>query len=253
MSLDFHQHSIYPDQPFISNDPVHSHPHPFDAAPNNNHSNHNNTDNNAMDYRSNDYHSSFSDNHHYMSSDYNQQPFASDIQDRRLPNAYHSDYQDDYTIPFAQNQVHHFQDRLPRFPSQDRYQNNPMNNGHDMLRSVPPAHSFRDNNISPYDDVHYMSNPHTPMHAVDETLSRMKLQGHPMMGPAGDLQTFIRLVLFFFFFLTNLSYLLCSPFLDQYVRTPNRLAFGERSVIVMSSRVAQKSYGTEKRYFSLFF
>lgn len=38
-----------------------------------------------------------------------------------------------------------------------------------------------------------------------------------------------------------------SPFLDQYVRTPNRLAFGERTVIVMSSKVAQKSYGTEKR------
>ena len=37
------------------------------------------------------------------------------------------------------------------------------------------------------------------------------------------------------------------PYLDQYVRTPNRLAFGERTVIVMSSRVAQKSYGTEKR------
>ena len=39
----------------------------------------------------------------------------------------------------------------------------------------------------------------------------------------------------------------CSPYLDQYVRTPNRLAFGERTVIVMSSKVAQKSYGTEKR------
>lgn len=38
-----------------------------------------------------------------------------------------------------------------------------------------------------------------------------------------------------------------SPYLDQYVRTPNRLAFGERTVIVMSSKVAQKSYGTEKR------
>ena len=37
------------------------------------------------------------------------------------------------------------------------------------------------------------------------------------------------------------------PYLDQYVRTPNRLAFGERTVIVMSSKVAQKSYGTEKR------
>ena len=39
----------------------------------------------------------------------------------------------------------------------------------------------------------------------------------------------------------------CSPYLDQYVRTPNRLAFGERTVIVMSSKVAQKSYCTEKR------
>ena len=29
---------------------------------------------------------------------------------------------------------------------------------------------------------------------------------------------------------------------------PERLAFGERTVIVMSSKVAQKSYGTEKRY-----
>lgn len=38
------------------------------------------------------------------------------------------------------------------------------------------------------------------------------------------------------------------PYLDQYIRTPNHLAFGERTVIVMSSKVAQKSYGTEKRY-----
>lgn len=41
------------------------------------------------------------------------------------------------------------------------------------------------------------------------------------------------------------------PYLDQYIRTPNRLAFGERTVIVMSSKVAQKSYGTEKRYVTL--
>lgn len=36
--------------------------------------------------------------------------------------------------------------------------------------------------------------------------------------------------------------------MDQYVRANNRLAFGERTVIVMSSKVAQKSYGTEKRF-----
>ncbi|KIY49108.1 LAG1-DNAbind-domain-containing protein, partial [Fistulina hepatica ATCC 64428] len=42
------------------------------------------------------------------------------------------------------------------------------------------------------------------------------------------------------------------PFVDQYVRSPNRLAYGERTVIVLSSRVAQKSYGTEKRQVDLF-
>jgi hypothetical protein len=46
--------------------------------------------------------------------------------------------------------------------------------------------------------------------------------------------------------------LFMRPFLDQYVRTPNRLAFGEKTIIVMSSKVAQKSYGTEKRYVILF-
>ncbi|KZS93938.1 LAG1-DNAbind-domain-containing protein [Sistotremastrum niveocremeum HHB9708] len=38
------------------------------------------------------------------------------------------------------------------------------------------------------------------------------------------------------------------PFLDQYIKAPNRLAHGERTLIVMSSKVAQKSYGTEKRF-----
>jgi len=181
-----------------------------------------------------------------------------DVHERRLPgvgpNGYHSEYPDDYTIggggmnnglPFTPSAMQHFQDRLGRFPP-DRY-NHPtgpqpsnvpqhMSNGHgsDLMRGVAPhaTHSFRDNNVSPYDDMHYIGNSHPEMrmHAVDETLARMKLQGHPIMGASNDLQSFIR------------------PFLDQYVRTPNRLAFGERTVIVMSSKVAQKSYGTEKRF-----
>ncbi|KAF9529206.1 jkappa-recombination signal binding protein, partial [Crepidotus variabilis] len=188
------------------------------------------------------------------SKEYPPQPFG-DIHERRLPgvgsNGYHSEYPDDYAmggmnnnngIPFGPGSMQQFQDRLGRFPP-DRYnhQNNGSSNvpshisnghGQDLMRGVAPhaTHSFRENNLSPYDDVHYLGNSHPQMHAVDETLSRMKLQGHPIMGAASDLQTFIR------------------PFLDQYVRTPNRLAFGERSVIVMSSRVAQKSYGTEKRF-----
>ncbi|KAI0768374.1 hypothetical protein BC629DRAFT_1442421 [Irpex lacteus] len=76
------------------------------------------------------------------------------------------------------------------------------------------THSFRPENGLP---------PSTTYH-IDENMARLRLHG------GGDLQTFIR------------------PYLDQYIRTPNRLAFGERTVIVMSSKVAQKSYGTEKRF-----
>jgi recombining binding protein (suppressor of hairless) len=36
--------------------------------------------------------------------------------------------------------------------------------------------------------------------------------------------------------------------LRRYITAPNRLAFGERKIIVMSPKVGQKSYGTEKRF-----
>ncbi|RXK41567.1 hypothetical protein M231_01066 [Tremella mesenterica] len=36
--------------------------------------------------------------------------------------------------------------------------------------------------------------------------------------------------------------------LREYVTSPNRLAFGERKIIVMSPKVGQKSYGNEKRF-----
>ncbi|KAH7108529.1 hypothetical protein BKA62DRAFT_24948 [Auriculariales sp. MPI-PUGE-AT-0066] len=38
------------------------------------------------------------------------------------------------------------------------------------------------------------------------------------------------------------------PLLDAYIAAPNRIQFGERTIIVMSSKVAQKSYGSEKRF-----
>lgn len=187
--------------------------------------------------------------------DYPPQSFG-DMHERRLPGvspngAYHAEYPDDYAmgninngLPFGPSAMQHFNDRLGRFPS-DRYSHpsgpppsasHHIPNGHssDIMRGVAPhaTHSFRDNPVSPYDDIHYLGNAHPEMrmHTVDDTLSRMKLQAHPIMGTSSDLQTFIR------------------PYLDQYVRTQNRLAFGERTVIVMSSKVAQKSYGTEKRF-----
>ncbi|PPQ68429.1 hypothetical protein CVT24_004850 [Panaeolus cyanescens] len=182
-----------------------------------------------------------------------QQPPFNDIHDRRLPgvasNAYHSEYPDEYAIgnmndglSFGPGSMSHFQDRLPRF-TQDRYPHSShqlngvpshMSNGHpsnDLMRGIPPhaTHGFRDSPVSPYPEIsHYPLSHDTRIHPVDDALNRMKLHGH--MGASNDLQTFIR------------------PFLDQYVRTPNRLAFGERTVIVMSSKVAQKSYGTEKRF-----
>ena len=144
------------------------------------------------------------------------QHFAGDIHDRRLPgvssNGYQSDYPDDYamaginpntSIPFTPSPIQQFPDRLARFPS-ERYSHHTvpnvvphMHSNHSteiLHNAVPPPATppFRDTNISPYNEMQYLGNSEMRMYAVDETLSRMKLQGNPMMGPASDLQTFIR-------------------------------------------------------------
>ncbi|KAF5380568.1 hypothetical protein D9615_004559 [Tricholomella constricta] len=187
--------------------------------------------------------------------DYPSQNFP-DLPERRLPTissgGYQSDLIEEYgignmngNVPFPPSALQHFQDRLGRFPPESRF-NHPgpptTVPSHvpapDILRGIPPhaTSSFREGGVPGYEGMsHYLGpNPHQDlslrMPDVDETLARMKLQGHSIMGASNDLQTFIR------------------PYLDQYVRTQNRLAFGERTVIVMSSKVAQKSYGTEKRF-----
>ena len=154
-----------------------------------------------------------------------------DIHERRLPNVgsngYQSEYPDDFSmgnlnngLPFGPSAMQHFQDRLGRFPS-DRYTHQagpPVSshipNGHnsDLMRGVAPhaTHSFRDGGLPGYEDMpHYLgpSHPEMRMHAVDETLARMKLQGHPIMGASNDLQTFIR------YAITILS---IPPFLIQF-------------------------------------
>ncbi|RPD59916.1 LAG1-DNAbind-domain-containing protein [Lentinus tigrinus ALCF2SS1-6] len=126
-----------------------------------------------------------------------------------------------------------FQDRLGRMQQDSRYP------GPVIPPLSIPSHLHPNHTPDPMSGVNpsamsdfpsFMgSGPHDfplRMTGIDDSLAR-RLNGG---GAATDLQTFIR------------------PYLDQYVRTPNRLAFGERTVIVMSSKVAQKSYGTEKRF-----
>ena len=163
--------------------------------------------------------------HHYSPAlsgkDFSPQPFPGDFHDRRLhavsSNGYPSDYPDDYamtaiapnpSIPFSPSPLHQFPERLSRFPP-ERYthQNLPNlipqmhpNHSTDIIRSAvqpPPTPSFRDNSIPSYNEIQYLGNSEMRIHAVDETLSRMKLQGNPIVGPSSDLQSFIRYVLSF--------------------------------------------------------
>lgn len=194
---------------------------------------------------------SFTNGH---SKDFSPTPFPDSLLDRRLSGVISSEFPDDYggmgvntalsLSAFQPNpSVQSFQERLARMPGEQRFTPVPplsvqhLGSGHgqDLMRGVAPqaTHSFRpDDGV--YDNMpNFLGqagapNPTTDfplrLPSVDDHLARLRLQS------GGDLQTFIR------------------PYLDQYVRSPNRLAFGERTVIVMSSKVAQKSYGTEKRF-----
>lgn len=135
-----------------------------------------------------------------------------DMPDRR----YQPDIMEDFSIggmngnhPFPPSALQHFQDRLGRFQPENRFGHSsgppttvPSHGppGSDILRGIPPhaTHSFREGGVPGYEDMpHYMgANPHQDlslrMPTVDETLARMKLQGHSIMGSSNDLQTFIR-------------------------------------------------------------
>jgi hypothetical protein len=182
--------------------------------------------------------------------------YPSLLPDRRTSNVsntnYGLDYPEDYNMDgvnngmsFSHPNLHQYQERLGRFHPDGRFPHSGSsripphmhhNHGPDVLRGVAPhsTHTFRPD-ATGFDDMYSYMGPnstgdHLRMPGVDETLARMKLQGQAGIGSSHDLQTFIR------------------PYLDGFVRANNRLAFGERTVIVMSSKVAQKSYGTEKRF-----
>ncbi|KAF5370662.1 hypothetical protein D9758_001933 [Tetrapyrgos nigripes] len=186
--------------------------------------------------------------HHFSPNgkDYASQAYPDFNQDRRLSGTYPSDIPEDFamgnvnnSLPFPPTALQHFTDRLGRFQPNHSNGQGHVSSPHnaDLLRGIAPhaTHGFRqENGSNGYDDMHYIPSPHNDlglrMAGVDEQLARVGLRGPSAMGVSSDLQTFIR------------------PYLDQYVRTPNRLGFGEKTVIVMSSKVAQKSYGTEKRF-----
>ena len=154
--------------------------------------------------------------------EYPRQGYPDLIQDRRLSsvsaNGYQSEYPEEYTVnnglPFSSSTLPHFQERLGRFQPDTRFPHSSGSmsvpshshtaHGSEILRGVAPhaTHSYRsDGSVNGYDGIpHYIGPSHhgempSPMPTVDETLARMKLQGHSIMGPSNDLQTFIRHVL----------------------------------------------------------
>ncbi|KAF9263307.1 LAG1-DNAbind-domain-containing protein [Marasmius fiardii PR-910] len=155
-----------------------------------------------------------------------------------------SDIQEDFVmgnvangLTFSPNALQQYQERIGRFqPGHSVNSSVGMSSSQnpDLLRAMPPnpGHGYRQEGAGFDGMASYLPSPHTDLslRMADEELARVGLRNTSIMGTSNDLQTFIR------------------PYLDQYVRTPNRLAFGERTVIVMSSKVAQKSYGTEKRF-----
>lgn len=143
--------------------------------------------------------------------------YADLMPDRRIPTVSNGNYQPDFTdeyngvsnaLSFPPTAIQSFQGR---FPPDGRFGHSAgppstvpshVHPGHspDILRGVAPhaTHSFRPDGVVPgYDDMHYLGpNPQNDMGlrmpTVDETLARMKLQGHSIMSTSNDLQTFIR-------------------------------------------------------------
>jgi recombining binding protein (suppressor of hairless) len=101
----------------------------------------------------------------------------------------------------------------------------------DGIESIMPrVTNMLPDSVAMYDGLSLSStpdpSPDMTMPSMDALLSDASFQ---QGVSSGDVELFMR------------------PILEQYIRAPNRLAFGEKTIIVMSSKVAQKSYGTEKR------
>ncbi|KAG8904009.1 hypothetical protein FRB99_002389 [Tulasnella sp. 403] len=118
---------------------------------------------------------------------------------------------------------------------------------HQQYVARPPirhsAHSMPPNAYNPSATTSPFSGAFDPSATLAASAPLVKREDVPFNfapGPIGypshqqqdahDLQSFIR------------------PYLERYINSSNRSAAGECSIIVMSSKVAQKSYGTEKRF-----
>jgi hypothetical protein len=142
--------------------------------------------------------------------------------------------------PFPDFSRYQQQSIYPSPPSRHGSGSSPFSpSQNDMMQDLQPHTAFHNQTIARYDNMANFpgtnsingssmdySQPDARASSVD---TASESQGTSSLTDPNDFQSFIR------------------RYLDQYARTPNRLAFGERSIIVMSSKVAQKSYGNEKR------
>lgn len=120
-----------------------------------------------------------------------------------------------------------------RYANDQGFDQSPSSQDDVQQAIMPRATNMLHEPVIPYDIAASLSLSSTPDPSPDSytppmtaILSDLNVQ---QGVSSGDIELFMR------------------PILQHYVRAPNRLAFGERTIIVMSSKVAQKSYGTEKR------
>jgi recombining binding protein (suppressor of hairless) len=122
----------------------------------------------------------------------------------------------------------------PRYTNEQGFEHSPSSADDIQQAIMPGVTNMLQDPVISYDMAASLSLSSTPDPSPDTytpPLDAIISDTHFQQGVnSGDVEMFMR------------------PILQHYVRAQNRLAFGERTIIVMSSKVAQKSYGTEKRY-----
>jgi hypothetical protein len=172
--------------------------------------------------------------------------YAQQALDRRpsnlsLASSFSSGYPDNYSPLGFDGQQHYYDQSEAYATGSHSTQTTPEVVAETVQATLPQSTQME---MAPnYDGYNHTAEaPYTP--SIDSMLADVRFQRNPDIR---DLETFMKCVFARPTLRDALTLRDDRPFLDEYTRTPNRLAFGERTVIVMTSKVAQKSYGTEKR------